>query len=105
MVRGDIHEIADRDAVGHEQTGQRFCVILQSSHLLPSSTVLVAPTSASAPEKSFRPRVGVLGLKTTVLVEHLKAADASRLGRKVGQLSTEELWRVDDAIRDVLGLV
>jgi mRNA interferase MazF len=52
MVRGDIHEIADRDAVGHEQTGQRFCVILQSSHLLPSSTVLVAPTSASAPEKS-----------------------------------------------------
>jgi mRNA-degrading endonuclease toxin of MazEF toxin-antitoxin module len=51
------------------------------------------------------PRVGVLGLKTTVLVEHMKAADASRLGRKVGQLSTEELWRVDDAIRDVLGLV
>jgi len=105
MVRGDVHEFIDRGGVGHEQTGQRFCVVLQSSHLLPSSTVLVAPTSTSAPEKSYRPRVGVLGLKTTVLVEHLKAADVPRLGMEVGQISTEVLWRVDDGIRDVVGLV
>jgi mRNA-degrading endonuclease toxin of MazEF toxin-antitoxin module len=39
-----------------------------------------------------------------VLVEQIKATDVSRLGRKVGQLSMEELWTVDDAIKDVLGL-
>jgi mRNA interferase MazF len=104
MIRGDVHEYVDRGTVGHEQAGRRYCVVLQSSHLLPSSTVLVAPTSLSALEQTYRPRVTVLNQRTSVLVEQIKATDVSRLGRKVGQLSMEELWTVDDAIKDVLGL-
>jgi len=60
--------------------------------------------SLSAPEQTYRPRVTVLNQRTSVLVEQIKATDVSRLGRKVGQLSMEELWTVDDAIKDVLGL-
>ena len=105
MIRGDVHEYMDQQAVGHEQSGPRYCVVIQASHLLPSSTVLVAPTSTRAPELTYRPRVTILKLKTSVLVEHIKVTDVSRLGRKVGHLSMEEMWSIDDAIKDVLGLV
>ena len=105
MIRGDVHEYVDNRAVGHEQSGPRYCVVLQATHLLPSSTVLVAPTSTRAPELTYRPRVTILKQKTCVLVEQIKVTDVSRLGRKVGQLSIEEMWSVDDAIKDVLGLV
>ncbi len=105
MIRGDVHEYVGREVVGHEQSGPRYCVVVQSSHFLPSSTVVVAPTSARAPELSYRPRVSVLTQKTSVLVEQMRAVDVSRLGRKVGQLSVEEMWTVDDALRSILGLV
>ncbi|MFC0865188.1 type II toxin-antitoxin system PemK/MazF family toxin [Sphaerimonospora cavernae] len=35
--------------MAHEQRGERFAVILQSDFLAHISTVLIAPTSASAP--------------------------------------------------------
>ena len=105
MIRGDVHEYVYRQVVGHEQAGPRFCIVVQSSHLLPSSTVVVVPTSASAPELTYRPRVSVLNQKTSVLVEQMRAVDVSRLGRKVGQLSMEEMWTVDDALKSLLGLM
>ena len=39
-----------------------------------------------------------------VLVEQLGALDVQRLGRRIGRLSTEEMWAVDDALVTVLGL-
>lgn len=105
MIRGDVHEYLDNRSVGHEQSGPRYCVVVQATHLLPSSTVLVAPTSTKAPELTYRPRVSVLNQRTSVLVEQIKVTDMSRLGRRVGQLSMEEMWSVDDAIKDVFGLV
>jgi len=105
MIRGDVHEFVDKQVVGHEQSGPRYGVVVQSSHLLPSSTVVVAPTSASAQELTYRPRVKVLNQKTSVLVEQMRAVDISRLGRKVGHLSMEEMWMVDEALRSILGLV
>jgi mRNA-degrading endonuclease toxin of MazEF toxin-antitoxin module len=40
-----------------------------------------------------------------VLVEQMRAVDVSRLGRKVAELSMEEMWTVDDALKSLLGLV
>jgi mRNA-degrading endonuclease toxin of MazEF toxin-antitoxin module len=39
-----------------------------------------------------------------VLVEHVGAVDAQRLGRSAGHLTQEELWSVDEALLTVLGL-
>jgi mRNA-degrading endonuclease toxin of MazEF toxin-antitoxin module len=39
-----------------------------------------------------------------VLVEQIGAVDVGRLGRRAGHLTTEELWRVDEALLTVLGL-
>lgn len=104
MRRGDVYRFRIPKGIGHEQQGERYAVIVQTDELLPRSVVLVAPTSRSARPASFRPEVEVAHEVTRVLVEQVGAVDAQRLGRRVGRLTAEELWSVDDALATVLGL-
>lgn len=104
MRRGEVYRFRVPKGVRHEQQGERFGVVVQADEMLPRSVVLVAPTSRSARPASFRPAVEVGGGSTRVLVEQVGAVDAQRLGRRVGVLSVEELWSVDDALLTVLGL-
>jgi mRNA interferase MazF len=103
-VRGEVFRLrAPRDARGHEQSGRRFAVVVQSD-LLPLSTWLVAPTSTSARAATFRPEVEIDGQMTRVLAEQTAAVDPQRLGASAGHLSFEEMRRVDAALRLVLSL-
>lgn len=104
MLRGDVYRFKLPRGVGHEQHGDRFGVVVQAEEFLPRSVVIVAPTSRSARAASFRPEIDVNGQTTRVLVEHVGAVDAQRLGDLAGHLSPEELWGVDDALMTVLGL-
>lgn len=105
-MRGDVYRLRDNPrARGHEQRGARYAVVLQSDALL-ASTVLAAPTSASARAASYRPEVRLNGTPTRVLVEQLQAVDPeSRFGERAGRLAPEELRQVDAAVRLVLGLL
>jgi len=103
-VRGDVHRLrTSRDARGHEQSGQRYAVVVQSDDL-PLSTLLVAPTSTAARAATFRPEIELGGRVTRVLAEQAAAVDPSRLGERVGHLTFDELRRVDAALRLVLSL-
>lgn len=104
MQRGDVYRFKVPKGVGHEQHGERFGVVVQSDVMLPRSVVVIAPTSRSAKPASFRPEVDIAGAPTRVLVEQLGAVDVQRLGRRVGRLTAEEMWSVDDALVVVLGL-
>ncbi len=104
MLRGDVYRFKLPKAVGHEQHGDRYGVVVQADEFLPRSVVLVAPTSRSARSASFRPEISVNDETTRVLVEQLGAVDTTRLGNLAGHLSPEELWGVDDALMTVLGL-
>jgi mRNA interferase MazF len=104
VLRGDIYRLKVPKGTGHEQHGDRFGVVVQAEEFLPRSVVIVAPTSRSARQASFRPEIDVEGQRTLVLVEQLGAVDASRLGELSGHLSPEELWGVDEALSAVLGL-
>lgn len=104
MQRGEIYRFRVPKAVGHEQQGERYGVVVQSDVMLPRSVVVVAPTSRSAKRASFRPEVEVGGVLTRVLVEQLGAVDVQRLGRRVGMLTAAEMWSVDEALAVVLGL-
>ena len=104
MHRGDVYRFKVPKGVGHEQQGERYGVVVQADVMLPRSVVIVAPTSRSAQSASFRPEVEVAGDLTRVLVEHIGAVDVQRLGRRVGRLTAEELWSVDEALVVVLGL-
>jgi mRNA interferase MazF len=104
VQRGDVYRFKVPKGVGHEQQGERYGVVVQSDVMLPRSVVVVAPTSRSAKPASFRPEVEVAGDATRVLVEQLGAVDTQRLGRRVGRLTAQEMWSVDDALVVVLGL-
>ena len=105
MQRGEVFRLrAPRSVRGHEQTGQRYGVVLQADELLGLSTVIIAPTSTRALGASFRPEVEIAGARTRVLVEQLGAIDPSRLGESHGLLARDELHEVDRALSIVLGL-
>jgi mRNA interferase MazF len=65
---------------------------------------LVAPTSTSARAASFRPEVEIAGQITRVLAEQTAAVAPHRLGERCGELTFDELRRVDAALRLVLDL-
>ena len=103
-MRGEVYRLrSPRGTRGHEQAGIRYAVVVQSD-LLPLSTWLVAPTSTSAREATFRPEVSIGGRPTRVLAEQTSAVDPQRLAESAGRLSFDELRRVDAALRLVLGL-
>lgn len=104
MLRGDVYRFKVPKGSGHEQYGDRYGVVVQADEFLPRSVVIVAPTSRSAKQASFRPEIDLGGQTTKVLVEQVGAVDASRLGKRSGHLSPEELWGVDEALATVLGL-
>lgn len=103
-MRGEVFRLnVPRGNRGHEQSGSRYVVAVQSDQL-PLSTWLVAPTSTSARAASFRPEVEIGGVSTRVLAEQAAAVDPGRLGKSVGFLSFDEMRRVDAALRVVLDL-
>ena len=103
-MRGEVYRLpAPTGSRGHEQSGHRHAVVVQSDRL-PLSTWLVAPTSTSARAASFRPEVDVAGRPTRVLAEQTAAVDPGRLGDLVGRLGFDELRQVDAALRLVMEL-
>jgi mRNA interferase MazF len=104
VQRGEVFRFKIPKGLGHEQHGVRFGVVVQADEFLPRSVVIVAPTSQSARPASFRPPVEVKGETTLVLIEQLGAVDVQRLGRRVGRLTMEELWSLDEALATYLGL-
>ncbi len=103
-MRGDVYALRRaRNAVGREQQGQRYCVLVQADWL-PLSTELVVPTSTSATPTVFRPAIEVDGGATLALCEQLTGIDPQRLGPHVGYLGLDELRRVNEALRLVLDL-
>lgn len=103
-MRGDIHRLrAPSGARGSEQQGSRYAVIVQSDDLM-LSTVLVAPTSRSAPPRIFRPTITVNDEQTQVLIEQTSAVAPERLGEFVGRVTYEELGALNEGLRLVLEL-
>jgi mRNA interferase MazF len=105
-VRGDVYRLrAPRDAVGHEQQGRRYAVVLQSDDLS-LSTVLVAPTSTSAHPYVFRPEVTVRGEQTRLMLDQLRTVDVEKaIGERVGRLDPHEMGTVGRLLRAVLDVL
>ena len=92
MVLGEVFRLpAPSGRRGHEQSGARYAVVVQADEFLGLSTVIIAPTSASARPASFRPAIELRGDETRVLVEQTTVVTLDRLGESVGRLHTFEL--------------
>jgi len=105
VTRGGVFRLrAPGGRRGHEQDGTRYGVVIQADELLGLSTVVVAPTSASAQPATFRPVITIGGTPTRILTEQMRAVDARRLGRCAGRLEVSELQALDEALKLVLAL-
>jgi mRNA interferase MazF len=89
---------------GRVQYGRRYAVIVQADDLLTLSTVVICPTSTSAPAASFHPEIQLGGERTKVLCEMVGAVDARNLSDQVAHLSYDELRTVNDRLALVLGI-
>ena len=104
-MRGDLYRLRPaKDAGGHEQRGPRYAVAIQSDRIQ-LSTLIVAPTSTSAQPAIFRPEIDMDGTRTRVLVDQLRAVDATRLGDSAGRLDAAEAAEIDRAVRLILGVL
>lgn len=104
MVRGDVQAITLPRRRGRVQAGRRYAVVVQADDLLALSTVVVCPTSRSAPPASFHPEIQVEDERTRVMCEMVGAVDVRALGERVGHLTLDELRRLDDALLLILDL-
>jgi mRNA interferase MazF len=104
VVRGDVHAITLPRRRGHAQHVRRYAVIVQADDLLALSTVVICPTSTSAPPATFHPEIALGDEPTRVLCEMIGAIDPRSLGRQVGHLAIDEIKAVDDALELVLDL-
>jgi mRNA interferase MazF len=104
VVRGDVHAIKLPRRRGRVQHGLRYAVIVQADDLLALSTVVVCPTSRSAPAATLHPEIVIGDEPTRVLCEMVGAVDVRALGRQVGHLTLSEMRDVDDSLLLVLGL-
>ncbi len=104
MVRGDVHAITLPRGRGRVQHGRRYAVIVQADDLLTLSTIVICPTSASAPAASFHPDIALGGQATRVLCEMVGAVDARNLDEHVGHLSYDELRAVEEGLSLVLNI-
>ncbi len=101
-MRGEVYRLPARGK-GHEQQGGRYAVVLQPDWLT-LSTWVVAFTSTSARETSFRPAVEIGDSHTLVMCDQIATVDLNRLSEPTGFLTLEEMQRVDEALSLVLDL-
>jgi mRNA interferase MazF len=104
VVRGDVHEITLPRGRGRVQHAGRYAVIVQADDLLALSTLVVCPTSRSAPSASFHPEITIGDQPTQILCEMVGAVDARALGNQVAHLTHDEMRTVNDALLLVLDL-
>lgn len=103
MEKGDIYRIHPYPA-SYSRQEIRLGVIVQSNALLKLSTVLIAPISQNAQCSSFRPKITIKGETAHILIDQIWPIEVSRFGQLVAQLSPEENWAIEEALKIVLDL-
>lgn len=96
---------------GHEQTGQRPCVVVSDPEVVTDQRfplVCVVPVTGTAGEGALYPplRPGKSGLKkdSWALVDQLRSVDKRRVRRVFGRITREEMSRVEEGLALFLGL-
>ena len=107
---GDIWVALLDPTVGHEQGGRRPVVVVSANalHALPINMAMVVPLTSNDRGLVTQPRVASqasgLNRPSFARPEDVRAIDASRLGRRLGRVSGEELADIRKVLRYFLDL-
>lgn len=110
-IRGDIYYANMEPHVGSEQGGERPVVVLQNDMGNKHSSTLITATLTSKVDKKLNLPTHVLldqnpGLKVPSIVqlEQIFTIDKRRVQRFAGQTSSEEMDRIEAALKISLGM-
>jgi mRNA interferase MazF len=110
MARGDVLLISLPVTEGREQSGRRPAIAVQSD-IAGEPMLMIAPVTSSLKALRFKFSVKIEssvenGLDSTsvVMIFQMRAIDKSRIIKKIGRLSAEDLEKVDDEIRQMLSI-
>ena len=110
--RGNIYYVTLDPVLGSEQGGNRPALIIQNDvGNVHSPVVIVAAISSRSPSRNRPIDVWIesnssgLTQRSRVKLNQIRTVDKRRLGRYVGEITSEEMASIDEAIRISLGLV
>lgn len=108
VERGDIYYANLNPVTGSEQGGTRPVLVIQNdTGNRFSPTVIVAAITSNLGKARLPTHIvieeGALSEKSVVLLEQIRTIDKSRLIKKIGRLSGEDMQRIDEAISVSMG--
>lgn len=102
IAKGDILIINFGEGYGHEVSGVRPALVVESTYKNPNSaTVIVAPITANPKKVALDiPNHIHLSLKkdSVASIELIRAIDKARIIKRVGRLKIEYLYQIDQAL-------
>ena len=111
LVRGAIVLVSLDPTRGHEQRGIRPCVIITDPEVIQDQRfpmVCVVPVTKTQGEGALYPSLcsggSGLRMRSFALVDQVRSIDKRRITKIFGQISDEELKKIDDGLRLFLGL-
>ncbi len=108
--RGDIYMANLNTFKGSEQGGTRPVLVLQNNDgNFYCPTLIIAPMTTqlkklNQPTHVYFKELRALSAPTMVSLEQIKTIDKCRIKQYVGRLTNEQMKKVEDAIRDSLGM-
>lgn len=108
ILRGNIHW-ADLEPVrGHEQGGLRPVVIVSHDVFNTRSGTVIAMAITSQPQAAGYPltleiQSARLPKKSWVKISQIRTLSVERIGKKVAQLSADELQRIVSGLNEIIG--
>jgi mRNA interferase MazF len=108
MARGDVLLVSLPASDGREQSGRRPAVAVQTD-MVGEPTLMIVPITSNLKALRFAFVVRIeptlengLTVSSVVMVFQMRAIDKMRVIRKIGQLSADDLARVDAEIWQML---
>ena len=113
LERGEIYLVSFDPTLGHEIKKTRPALIIQNDIGNRYSPVtIVAAITSTVPLVAHPVRVVIeptnmngLDTRSTILLDQIRTVDRQRLIKRLGEVDTDTLAKVDDALRISLALV
>ena len=107
IERGDVYWVELDPTRGAEIAKTRPCFVLSATEINQHrKTVVVIPLTITATPAAPPLLIAIpsTGATSKARIEHIRAVDKSRLQRKLGKLSVQDLHAAEEALRRVLRL-
>jgi mRNA interferase MazF len=115
MTRGDIVLVnlpQAADGAGHEQVGTRPALVVQDDPTSETlSVIMIVPFTSNLKAQRFPHTILIqpsaqngLSMPSVLMIFQLRAIDKTRVTKKIGRLEDELMTKVNDEMKDLLGL-